>query len=373
MKSIIILFLTAVLFVCSCVNHNKSIDDKSSTSEAYILDTEEDESIEKDVDYYKSKSYRIFEDYKLAVNCPVKLQVNPNGNPNFTLHYSGLDDNRAKNKGAYYEVSIIDWSYHHSLEVIESKLHHEILPKLLRGSKKTTKLISGEERIVYTKSYRDGVNIGKTLAFIREGVIYIFNVIGNDDISRRFEDFASNINFYSSYKEAAGVEQSKEDIKEIIVEDILKTSDMMFHKSSEYKYSIKYPKDWVIMEDYNQMLVFVAADEFSTRNFNISIINNVKRNLEKLVEGNNNEMRQIFPDAKIIQEYKLKVNEMESIKTDIQATSIDESGQQFNSIYSFLQNKKLYIVNFGCDLKDADDYNDIIRKIISTFKITDLE
>lgn len=322
--------------------------------------------------YYTSNSYQIFENYQLAVKSPAILKDHPNANPNFTVHYGGIDDNQRENKGGYYEVCIIDWSFHHPANVIEQKFHHEILPRFLDGSEKLSMPVAGHERTVYIKTYQDGNNIGKALAFVREGVVYLFNVAGNDRIEKRFNEFISSISFYTHDEESVDVLLDRV-YQEDITEDILETLDLKQHRSIKYNYSIKHPEEWLTMEDYNQMIVFVAEDELSSKNFNIVIINNVKRNLHELVEGNKADMKHTFPDALVKEEYLLRVNGMESIRVDVEATNLYGSGKQYNSMYSFLHKNKLYIVNFGCSIEEADNYKDTIRKIISSFVIDNHE
>ena len=323
----------------------------------------------KDERYYKSNGYQVFPQFNLAVKCPARLQNAPNANPNFTLHYAGIDDNKRENKGGYYEVCIIDLSYYPS-ETIEQKFHHEFMPRFLEGCEKSVISIAGKERTVYIKTYQSGGgNNGKGLALIQDGIIYMFSVAGNDRISQRFDDFISSIAFYTKNEKQIDVEL-EEEIKEDITENGSETSNMTFHQSKKYNYSIRYPKEWVMVEDYNQMLVFVAADESSSKNFNIVIINDEKRGLKKSVEGNKSEMKMTFPDVKVLDEYKIRINGMESIKVDTQCTNIHGTGQQYNSMYSFLYNKKLYIVNFGCEISEVNAYKETIKKIISSFIIT---
>jgi hypothetical protein len=361
MKVIQQILLVMLISTCACVNRNSQVTGSTTFNPL----NKDNFSSTKDEDYYRSKGYQIFSKFGLAVKCPVTLQSVPDGNQNFTLHYGGIDDNERENKGGYYEVCIIDLSYYPS-ETIEQKFHHEILPRALAGCEKSIMTVAEKERTVYIKTYQNGGNDGKVLAFIQDGIVYMFNVIGNDKIIQRFESYTKSIAFYTENETQTDVT----DVKEDITENISETSNMIFHQSKKYNYSVKYPKGWVMVEDYNQLLVFVAGDESSTKTFNITIINNVKRGLSELVEGNKAEMKMTFPDVKFLDEYNLRVNGMESIKVDTQCTNIPGTGQQYNSMYSFLCNNKLYIVNFGCETNEINTYKKTIRKIISTFKIT---
>lgn len=367
MNDIRYVLLVGVLCCCT-TNNNRNASNFASNQTTDKEDVRGFEATERNEAYYKSNGYQVFSQFNLAIKCPIRLQNAPNANPNFTLHYAGIDDNKRENKGGYYELCVIDLSYYPTSEIIEQKFHHEFLPRFLTGCEKSVMQVAGKERTVYIKTYLSGGNNGKGLAFIQEGIIYMFSVTGNDNILQRFDNLTNSIAFYKNNEnqKEVGIE---EEIKEHITENLAETSDMVFHRSNKYSYSIKYPKDWAMVEDYNQMLVFVAADESSTKTFNIVIVKDGKRGLKEAVEGNKSEMKITFPDVKDLDEYNLRVNGMKSIKVDTQCTNIYGTGKQYNSMYSFLHNSNLYIVNFGCEIEEVDAYKDTIRKIISTFKL----
>lgn len=307
---------------------------------------------------------QVIEEYNLYFNCPVVLETAPDSNPNFTHHLRGMDDDRENDKGAFYEVYIIDLSYDHSQEKIEQRFHHEIMPILMKDSERSRENIAGKERDAYVSSYHSGDSNGKAIGFVQDGVIYMFNVVGNDRIDKRFDDFISTVSFNSNSEEA------KDLIREIIQEDIMETSNMKLYKSPKDKFSIKYPQGWTVKENYNQLLVLMLENNKTSLNFNVVIIRNVKRSLEDLVKGNLRDMKIGFPDVVVLDEYNLYVNDMESIKVETEATNIDETHLQYNAIYSFLNHNNMYIVNFGCDADEKEKYQSTIKKIISTFKIS---
>ena len=158
--------------------------------------------------------------------------------------------------------------------------------------------------------------------------------------------------------------------RENIVENPSETANMRFHRSTRHNFSIRHPNNWTIVEDYNQMLVFKAMDERSGKNFNIVIINNARGSLEQLVNAGIADMRRTFTDARVLERTNLQINGMNTIRVNVQATNLQRTGQQFNSMYSFLHNNRLYIVNFGSDARDTNSYKDLIRRIISSFRIT---
>ncbi len=359
MKKINFLHIIILLSIVGCVNDTNSSNKKS----ADLQSTKQSiESNNKNLQYL---------DYNIAIKCPVMLKSNPNKSPNITLHYTGLDDDSQRNKGAYYEVAILDLSYLHPSEVVEPKLHNEILSQLLEDSQEAIRTIAGMERIVHLRSYRESGNNGKSLAFVEDGIIYMLNVIGNDNIDKRFQDFTDSFSFKQKPAEKKVAEKPKENIKEVINENDFNTSNLIYHQDRSNKFSIKYPNNWDAIEDYNQVIALLSYNDFSSKGYNISVIKNTSRTLEKLVESNKKQMMNSFADAKVLDEYTLMVNGIKAIKVEVTATDIYGSKKLYYSIFSFLRNKDLYIVNFNCELDEMYDYKKEINKIISTFRIND--
>ena len=317
----------------------------------------------------KNDIIQLFEEYGLEVKAPAKLYPNPSMNPNFTLHYTGLDDDQIRNRGGIYEVYILDWSYVSSVEKIEENFHHKFLPRFLSGSNKKTMQIAGKERIVHIKSYEEKGNIGKALAFVEGGVMYMFNVVGNHNIQHRFENFISSISFYAD-KESEKTKLEEVNIDREPAKDNITEEDLVLYESNKYVFSIGIPENWLYVEDFSQMIVFIASpDEEFSKNVNITITRNVKRSLEDLVDGNKSDMKISFPDVKVLDEETFKINGRKTIKVDVKATDVTGTNQRFNSMYSFLDNNNLYIVNFGCNLNEKESYLNTIGKIINTFEI----
>ena len=365
MKTKILLY-SILLCLCGigCTTNNTNTNDENTVYYEGVSQKEDIQPIERDAAYYKSKGYQVFTDYQFAVKSPVTLEdISMRSNDNFDFNYAGISSD-----DSYYQIMII------KLPIGYKNYQEDDIKAMLRerfgqqGGGEN--VLFGDENLpAYLSNYVHNGYKGKGIAVYRNGLIYAFNVMTKGSLDTKFNSFTNNVCFLNELDKPQNQISNNTESTININENPSETTNMEFHESSKYNYSIKYPKDWIFVEDYNRLVVFIAAVENSSKNFNITIINGVKKSLKDLVEGNKKEMKNTFPDVKVLEECSLLVNGKECIKVDTQCTNLEENYQQYNSMYSFVHGGKMYIINFGCDIKEMDSYKKTIRKIISSFKI----
>lgn len=181
----ITILLSSMLF-CSC--NYQPTPSNNNQSEGSIVEPKD-----RDADYYISKGFQIFPQYKLAVKCPVKLtDISSKSKANFDFHYGGVENNET-----LYEIIVVNLPLgYYDLTVEEKiKLEQDFLTDKFPGKTVITEM-AGKKINANVMEYSHKKGQGKGIAFILDGKTYAFNVISNNQVDKKFNSLTNNIIFY---------------------------------------------------------------------------------------------------------------------------------------------------------------------------------
>jgi len=149
----------------------------------------------KNASYYLSRGYQVFAKYNLAIKFPVKISdLSNQTKDNSDFIYGGFLNKDSESKVVFYQVIINQLPAGYKdlttseKKTFEAKLLNEKFP----GNKEKVVFMGVD---AFVLSYKNNGYSGRSLVFIRNGCVYGFNIMTNDDITVRFNSMTNSIEF----------------------------------------------------------------------------------------------------------------------------------------------------------------------------------
>jgi len=159
---------------------------------------------------------------------------------------------------------------------------------------------------------------------------------------------------------------------EIINSKSSKDSSFIKYQNTSHSFSIDYPKNWKAIENYNPVIVFIANDNNpkSECNFNVIVIPDETRSLDDVFSANKREMEMYIKDVKCIGNGEtVALNDLKYKKLISDFTNPKTGKKQRTVTYSFVKNKKSYIITFSTKPSAYSSNVTLFDLLIRTFKI----
>lgn len=187
------LALTFILVSCQQPSQDKKL--LSVNNEEPKTQVVNDEPLTKDENYYISKGYQVFSNYKFAVNLPVKLtDLSNESRDSHEFNFGGFVNRNSQTNIVFYQIIINSLkNTYNSLSQTEKKEFEEKLIKEKIPANHRIINIYGQN--TYSFDYKQNNYNAKALFFIRDGKTYGFTIITNDNINEKFENFINNVFF----------------------------------------------------------------------------------------------------------------------------------------------------------------------------------
>lgn len=155
--------------------------------------------ITRDVSYYKTKGYQVFESYRLAIKVPCALEDASNKvAAHYDLHYGGFEQPFNTTAGAFYQIIVrkVPAGYSDLSPKEKEKLQDETMLGGGRDIKVVYLQIAGENIKSYLFEHQKNDVKAKSISFFKGNYIYAFNVMSNDNLTGRFNTLTNNIIFF---------------------------------------------------------------------------------------------------------------------------------------------------------------------------------
>lgn len=152
--------------------------------------------VPRDAKYYISKGFQIFQQYKLAIKTPCKLEdISDKVKGNFDFCYGGFENKDSNTDFVFYQIMINKFpaGYFNATKEKKKEVEEKFLYLTFPGEQKKV-VFNGLNACIV--SYKNQKYNGKALLFIRDGSTYVFNLLGNN-IESRFNALTNNIIFYT--------------------------------------------------------------------------------------------------------------------------------------------------------------------------------
>jgi len=368
-----LLILIPIIFL----EHN---EEKHSSVENIIIgdifaDTEEsttEEYITKGIDYYKSKGYQVFPQYKFAIKAPCKLKdVSMMTSNDFTLNYMGTENENDKKKFAAYQLILtrLPASFIHLSQYEQGAVKRKLLEQAqLMDSYEEVKVgYEGYDGLIMQT--RHNGYILKSVTFIKDDYIFGLVVISNDNINGRLNQFTNSLRFFE--------ENTDNNTQQIVTtQQPIQHSNgyKNYTKSGNQGFSISYPEDWEIQREHMQspielmVMKSINGNKFRT---NYSVI--VRNNPKSLEESSDRAIQQIkqtynFDNFKVLSRQYQIINGVSYLITQV---TYNYSGYVFRQIcYECKKsNNTKYTITFTLDNTKYLQELSTIKNIIQSFKI----
>lgn len=294
---------------------------------------------------FKEANVQIFPQYSFSVKCPVVLKdVSEQSNDDFEFNYAG------NTKDTFYQIMIIR---------LPASLDDTAIRKMMsnQGGGKFTEF--GEERLLayQPKDYTQNGNTGRGITVVRNGLMYVFNVMTKADLSSEYSNFINSVSFTG----------------ELFVKTVGQYKE--YEKQGYGAFSILYPHDWELIEDPNQYVsLFVRSKKEGQSqleaNFNIIISSN-RNSLEDMFNTTQKQLRENIPEYDLLTKEYIKVAGMDCIRTEanarMQGIFIRSLGYQLKK-----KDDTLYTITFIVEENRFKQYNEVFKNIINSFKTISL-
>jgi tetratricopeptide (TPR) repeat protein len=149
-------------------------------------------------EYYQSKGYQIFPEFRIAVKCDCKLQDISTDTPgNFDISLGCANNTDSKEKVVMYQVMINKFplSYSEATYAKKKKFAADFFSRLGSTGNSKRVIFNNEDAIVVDYIYKGKIK-GKSIAFIKDNANFGFNVMTNDNIDQKFNKLTNNIEFF---------------------------------------------------------------------------------------------------------------------------------------------------------------------------------
>jgi|GEM_PF-4284556 hypothetical protein len=175
-------------------NENATSKDTSNVTDNETVSP--GDPIDRDDEYYRSKGYQIFGKYNLAVKVPVVMEdgsMKTSGDHDFV--YGGFVNQNDPEKLTFYQIIINDLpdSYRNFDDSEREEFEKNWLEKTMDGQHKKVRFLEHEAVVM---EYSQNGYGGRSIMFLRGGRSYGFNVITNDNLTRKFNSLTNKIKFY---------------------------------------------------------------------------------------------------------------------------------------------------------------------------------
>jgi len=351
MKTKLSYFLATGIFIfCACQNANRN-----NSADQQIDSTK----VVKDASYYQSKGYQVFSEFNLAIKCPCTLEDASKQTPGDNdLAYACIQNENSKEKLLMYQIIIkrLPVGYLNATEA-EKKEAEKKLFDTFKGN---------SERVVFNNvnavvvNFNEDIYTGKAIAFIKDGISYLFEVITNDLLTQKFNFFTNNIKFIEKAIDVPTSSTTKDSVHSAntntFINNIL---------------SIEYPKNWEKKGNNtpNTILIVVSPyinDVTYMQNFNI-LVSSDKRTYDEIWVSTKSQMTTYFKGFNLISRIDYTSNNVKGKRTEYCAY-LQDFFIHF-VFYEFLHKNNYISITFSTDQKMYSSQKHNITEIIKTLKL----
>jgi hypothetical protein len=149
----------------------------------------------KDASWYRARGYQVFSSRNLAVKAPVRLEnMASQTRERHDFNFGGVENSRSESRIAFYQIIINNLPRTYQNLSDSEKIAFE--EKMIRESfPRDAKQIEFKGLKAFILSYSHDGYMAKSLMFIKDGRTYGFNLITNNNLEAKFEEYINNIQF----------------------------------------------------------------------------------------------------------------------------------------------------------------------------------